>query len=43
MHDDTKQHSLENGQTDGITSSIDYQHPNRRLNFKEETKKKIKI
>ena len=42
MLDDTKQHYLEYIQTDGITSSIDYQHPNRRLNFGEETKKKLK-
>ena len=39
MHDDTKQHSLDYGQTDQIASSTNYQHPNRSLNFEEENKK----
>ena len=42
MHADTKQHSLEYGQTDHIASSTDYQHPNKRLNFEEENKKNSK-
>ena len=42
-HDDTRQHSYEYGQTDGITSSIDYQHPNRRLNFEKENKENPKF
>ena len=38
MHDDIKQYYLDYGQTDNITSSTDYQHPNKHLNFEEENK-----
>ena len=42
-HDDTKQHSLDHGQTDHITSCTDYQHLSRRVNFEEENKQNSKF
>ena len=43
IHDDSKQHSLDFGQTDNFASSTDYQHSNRRLKFEEENKTNSKI
>ena len=42
MLDDTKQHSLDYGETDRVTSSAEHQHPNRRLNFEGENKRNSK-
>ena len=43
LHDDSMRRSLDYGWTAYITSSTDYQHSNRRLNFEGENKKNSRL